>query len=182
MLTKIKLLILTILLSTAIIPASAKVNATLNNMGLLYNVGKVPVTVNWKDAVYKKRGTLRDFLLESRRDRDWERRSNEYFLYEATLEVGDLGVEFVEADPGTTPTGYSLEIEVKRISGDGNISGDIILYKNTDYGKFKKAAITFSSDDSDDDDPIAFKDQMKDVGEQFGELLRKQIRIYLKTR
>ena len=69
---------------------------------------------------------------------------------------------------------HDFEMVVETISKGGDIKGEIQLKKK---GQDEPVAVmTFTSDDADDDDKIAFRDQFKSIGESLGKLIVKQIK------
>ena len=63
---------------------------------------------------------------------------------------------------------------MSKITGGGDIEGIIRLISQAT--KDELATVKFSSDESDDDDKIAFKDQLENIGENFGSILKKQLK------
>ena len=160
--------LLTILLSTICFCISnAGVRLSSGDFSSLYGMRNIPVYLDWDKAKYSKAGTLDDFLIKATRSEEWEKESLDFFIKEVNNRIGEYGtnITFGSAD---THLPYII-IRVFSISVDGDIKGEIILAHYNDV----LATALFSSDTSDDDDEIAFKDQMENIGENFGKLLNK---------
>lgn len=172
-------IILGILFCVAMLPAVAGSKVVSGNFGVLLGVGNLPVMVNWNDAKYGYGGNLDHFLLKAPRLQDWERLSLMPFYTEVNKEITEFGAHVYPMSPDDEYQ-YYLVISVQKISTDGNISGFIFL--NAADRSQPVAVAQFSSDEADDDDKIAFKDQFESIGESFGYLLFKQLRKEYKQR
>lgn len=154
-------------------PAFSGTKMVFGTIDQLKGEKNIPVTINWKEAVYAKGGDLEDFLLKTERNDNWESQSLAYFLREVNDKVGEYGVRVVSADKGENSK-FRIEIVPQTISKGGDITGEILLLPAE--GNDPIASISFSSDDSDDNDKIAFRDQLQSIGESFGKLVKKQIK------
>lgn len=155
------------------LPVLAGTKMVFGTIDQLKGEKNIPVTLNWKEAVYAKGGNLDDFLLKAERSDNWESQSLAYFLREVNDKVGEYGVRLVSVDKGDNSK-FRIEIVPHAISKGGDITGEILLLPAE--GNYPIASISFSSDESDDDDKIAFRDQLESIGESFGKLLKKQIK------
>lgn len=164
-------IILSLLMTLIAIPVFAGTTLLSGSWGEVK--GEIPVALNWKMAVYAKGGGLEEFLLKAKRSDDWESRSLSYFLKEVNERVKKYGVTLVENADTTAPE-YRIEIVTYTISKGGNIKGKILLFSRE--SEEPVASVSFSSDENDDNDKIAFRDQLESVGESFGKLLRRQLK------
>lgn len=131
----------------------------------------VPVYINWDNAIYEKYGDLADFLSTAIRDDDWEKISLEYLLTRADAQIVEYGVRLTSPQD-TTNYRYRMDIIVQSISKNGTIQGTINI---TSVGCPNPIAIIeFKSDDADNNDKIAFRDQFKSLGKSLGKLLTEQ--------
>lgn len=169
-----KVLLCAVLALTMIMPALAGTKMVFGSISQLKGEKNIPVSLNWEEAVYNNNGKLDDFLYKARRDESWESKSLAYFLEEANFRVDKYGTTFVSADKGSD-SNFRIEILTHTIAKSGHIKGEILLYSAD--SKEPVASVSFSSDDKDDDDKIAFRDQLKSIGESFGKLLDKQIKL-----
>lgn len=154
-------------------PAFAGTKMVFGTIDQLKGEKNIPVILNWKEAVYAKGGDLDDFLLKAERNNDWESQSLSYFIREVNEKVGEYGVRVVAPEKADNAK-YRIEIVTQTISKGGDITGEILLLPAE--GNDPIASISFSSDESDDNDKIAFRDQLQSIGESFGKLLKKQIK------
>lgn len=128
----------------------------------------LPVYLNCKNAVYEKVDNIEDFLLKAHRSPNWEKGSIRHFVFSANKVLIDFNTSFTDGDTSSCrPT--RVELIIKEIDDDGEIYGDILIYKDGE----KVAQYFMDSSEHDDDDEITFQDQMDDIGESFGESLKK---------
>ena len=168
-----KKLLFSILIVMMAIPALAGTKLVTGSLSELKGAKSVPFIVNWDGAVYSKAGTLVDFLDKAVRNNDWEEGSLNYLFQKANSRTGEYGVRLVDKYT-QTDSEYYFEMVVETISKGGDIKGEIHLKKK---GQDEPVAImTFASDDADDNDKIAFRDQFKTIGESLGKLIVKQIK------
>lgn len=162
-----------VLIAVLAIPCFAGTKMVSGSVSELMGAKVVPVTINWKDAIYGKAGSLDDFLSTAQRNPDWEKASLEYFLTKMNASIVEYGVR-VSDDQNEGDAKYELEIAVNSISKGGDIKGEIIVTK---VGSIEPMAIiAFSSDDADNDDKIAFRDQFKSIGSSLGKLFVKEFK------
>ena len=162
------------MLALACIPAFAGTKVVFGSIDELKGEKNIPVYLNWKEAVYANYGSLEDFLLKAPRNDNWESQSLAYFIGEVNDKVGEYGIRVVAPDKGDNAK-YRIEIQPQTISKGGDIKGEILILPAE--GNDPVASIAFSSDDSDDNDKIAFRDQLKSIGSSFGKLLKKKIML-----
>lgn len=168
-----KKLLFSILIAILSIPAFAGTKLVTGSLADLKEAKSVPFIVNWDGAVYSKAGTLADFLDKAVRNNDWEEGSLSYLFQKVNSRTGEYGVRLVDKDT-QNDSKYYFEMVVETISKGGDIKGEIQLKKK---GQDEPVAVmTFTSDDADDDDKIAFRDQFKSIGESLGKLIVKQIK------
>ena len=168
-----KKLLFSILIAILAIPAFAGTKLVTGSLADLKGAKSVPFIVNWDGAVYSKAGTLADFLDKAVRNNDWEEGSLSYLFQKVNSRTGEYGVRLVDKDT-QNDSKYYFEMVVETISKGGDIKGGIKLKKK---GQDEPVAVmTFTSDDADDDDKIAFRDQFKSIGESLGKLIVKQIK------
>lgn len=168
-----KKLLFSILIAIMAIPAFAGTKLVTGSLADLKGQKSVPFIVNWDGAVYSKAGTLVDFLDKAVRNNDWEEGSLSYLFQKVNSRTGEYGIRLVDKD-AKTDSEYFFEMVVENISKGGDIKGEIQLKKK---GQDEPVAVmTFTSDDADDDDKIAFRDQFKSIGESLGKLIVKQIK------
>lgn len=168
-----KKILLMAMLAVFSFPAFAKIKIVFGTIDQLKGEKNIPVILNWKEAVYAKGGSLDDFLLKAIRNDDWESESLSYFISEVNEKVGEYGVRVVAPEKADN-TKYRIEIVTQTISKEGDITGEILILPAD--GDDPIASISFSSDESDDNDKIAFRDQFQSIGENFGKLLEKEIK------
>lgn len=168
-----KKLLFMIMLAVLSFPAFAGTKIVFGSIDQLKGEKNIPVILNWKEAVYAKGGNVEDFLLKADRNEDWESQSLNYFLREVNDKVGEYGVRVVAPSKGDNSK-FRIEIVTQTISKEGDITGEILILPAE--GDDPIASISFSSDESDDNDKIAFRDQLQSIGESFGKLLKKQIK------
>lgn len=167
---KFLLMILSVLVA---VPAFCGTKLLTGDFSEILDVENIPVSIDWSNAVYKKGGTLDDFIKKAPRSKNWESESLAFFLREANERCAQYGTTLVEqSDANNAP--YAIIIAVSKISGGGDIEGIIKLINVETNGEL--ATVKFSSDESDDNDNIAFKDQLENVGENFGSILKKQLK------
>lgn len=154
--------------------AFAGTKIVFGSLGQLKGERNIPVSLNWQEAVYAKGGTLEDFLDRAERNENWESQSLSYFLREVNDRAGESGVSVVAPEKGDNSK-FRIEIMPQTISKSGDIAGEILILPAD--GNDPVASISFTSDDSDDNDKIAFRDQLRSIGESFGKLLKKQIKL-----
>jgi len=168
-----KKLILSFLIAILALPAFAGTKIVTGSLSDLKGARTVPFIVNWNNAVYSKTGTLVDFLDKAIRNNDWEAESLNYLFQKVNSRTGEYGIRIVDKDT-QNDTEYYFEMVVETISKGGDIKGEIHLKKK---GLDEPVAImTFTSDDADDNDKIAFRDQFKTIGESLGKLIVRQIK------
>lgn len=168
-----KKLLFSILIAIMAIPAFAGTKLVTGSLADLKGQKSVPFIVNWDGAVYSKAGNLVDFLDKAVRNNDWEEGSLSYLFQKVNSRTGEYGIRLVDKD-AKTDSEYFFEMVVENISKGGDIKGEIQLKKK---GQDEPVAVmTFTSDDADDDDKIAFRDQFKSIGESLGKLIVKQIK------
>lgn len=168
-----KKLLFSILIVILAIPAFAGTKLVTGSLADLKGQKNVPFIVNWDGAVYSKAGTLVDFLDKAVRNNDWEEGSLSYLFQKVNSRTGEYGIRLVDKD-AKTDSEYYFEMVVENISKGGDIKGEIQLKKK---GQDEPVAVmTFTSDDADDDDKIAFRDQFKSIGESLGKIIVKQIK------
>ena len=168
-----KKILLVAMLAVLSFPVFAGTKMVFGTIDQLKGEMNIPVILNWKEAVYAKGGDLDDFLLKAERNDEWESQSLSYFLREVNEKVGEYSVRLVAPEKGDNAR-YRIEIVTQTISKGGDITGEILLLPAE--GNDPIASISFSSDESDDNDKIAFRDQLQSIGESFGKLLKKQIK------
>lgn len=154
-------------------PCFAGTKMVTGSVSELIGAKVVPVSINWHDAIYSKAGTLEDFLSTAERNSDWEKASLGYFLTRMNESIVEYGVR-VSDSQSDTESKYKLEIVVNSISKGGDIKGEIVVSAigSTD----PIAIIAFSSDDADNNDKIAFRDQFKSIGKSLGKLFVKEFK------
>lgn len=167
-----KRLFFALIMSLLIIPAYAGVKLESGDLGCLYGIKWVPASFNWDKAVYKKSGTLENYLAKAPRHSDWEELCMSIFMREVNKETIEYGTRL--SNEKGNDSKYSIRIDILKISGGGDIEG-MIYVVNNENGK-KAATVKFSSNDADDDDATAFNDQFESVGESFGKLLKKALK------
>ncbi len=167
-----KKLILSLLIAIMAIPAFAGTKLVTGSLADLKGGKTVPFIVNWDNAVYSKAGTLVDFLDKAVRNNDWERESLNYLIQKVNSRTGEYGVRLSDKDTNTDSE-YYFEMEVATISKGGDITGEILLKKKGQEDPV--AILSFKSDDADNNDKIAFRDQFKSIGQSLGKLIVKQL-------
>jgi hypothetical protein len=154
-------------------PIFAGTKLTSGDLSELAQMKKIPVVVNWEQSVYGKGGNVENFLATAPRDPEWEAKSMAPLYQEANEKTAPLGLIFV--DSASAPDSkYVLEIIVYTISKGGDIKGEIVTKERG--SNTPVSTIAFSSDESDDNDKIAFKDQFESIGESLGKLVSKQLK------
>lgn len=170
---------LTILAVTVGLNAFAGTRHDSGEYSALLECDTVPVTLNWTNAVYAKSGKLSNFLRKADRDPEWESKSMSYFFKKANRELSDTDIVLVSMSDTTAESSFYFEIMPYTITKDGDLKGEILLKKTGSYNPL--AVATFSSDERDENDAIAFKDQLDNIGESFGNYLTKQIKKAIKA-
>lgn len=155
------------------IPSFAGTKLVFGTLDMLLGEKNIPVTLNWDKAVYAKFGNIDDFIAKAPRDENWESLSMNYFFQEVNEKTGEFGTRFTSKEKGDNAN-YRVEIVPESISKGGDIKGEILVYSTT--SKEPVATISFSSDESDDNDKIAFRDQLENIGENFGKLVKKSLK------
>lgn len=171
---KIFLLIIMVFIATPIFAGTKLISGSFLEMRKEKNI---PVILDWSVAIYGKNGTLDDFINKARRSSNWETASLSYFINEFNKRTGEYGVS-ITLPENNVECPYTLIIKTSSISKGGDIKGIIFLLKNDSSTPLGIAE--FSSDESDDDDEIAFKDQLENIGENFGKLVQKELKKYMK--
>ena len=167
---KISLLILTSILAIPMFAGTKLISGSFLEMR---NERNIPVYLDWSDAVYGKSGNLDDFINKATREANWEEASLAYFIKEFNKRAGEYGVSVANPEEATA-TQYSIIVKTYVISKGGDIKGTILLMKEGE--KNPLGIVEFSSDESDDDDKIAFRDQLENVGENFGKIVQKELK------
>lgn len=153
------------------IPLFAGTKLVSGNLSELIGARAIPVYVNWDSATYEKNGNLADFLSTAIRDDDWEKASLEYLLTRADAQTVEYGVRLTSPQD-TTSYKYKMDVMVQSISKNGTIQGIINVVSVNCPNPI--AVIEFKSDDADNNDKIAFRDQFKSLGKSLGKLLTEQ--------
>lgn len=166
-------------LAVLALPVFAGTKTVFGSTALLDGEKNIPVTLDWKEAVYANGGDINDFLLRAPRDENWESKSLAYFLKEANEKVLEYGIRLVPADAGDNAK-YRIVISPSSISKSGDIKGEILIMPVN--GNDPLTSVAFSSDERDDDDKIAFRDQLENIGENFGKLIKKEIKAQRKAK
>lgn len=167
---KLITLIFAIIIAFPIIAGTKLISGDLSK---LPGAKAIPVFVNWDNAVYGNSGALADFLSTSIRDDNWEKVSLDYLLTRTNAQTVEYGVRLTSSQD-TTSYKYKMEILVQSISKDGTIQG-IINIISIDPSE-TIASIEFKSDDADNNDKIAFRDQFKSLGKSLGKLMTSQFK------
>lgn len=167
-----KKIFLSLLLILLAIPAFAGTKLVQGTLYDLKGLKEIPISVSFENAVYGKAGNLSDFLDKATRDSDWETKSLNCLYQKADAQLGEYGVRLIGAEKPVKAPLYLL-MKVNTISKGGDIKGEILLMQNGQEAPL--AVIEFSSDDSDDDDAITFRDQFRSVGKSLGKLIVKQV-------
>ena len=167
---KTVLLILTLILAIPMFAGTKLISGSFLEMR---NERNIPVVLDWSDAVYGKSGNLDDFINKATREANWEEASLAYFIKEFNKRTGEYGVSVTSIEEANS-TQYTIFIKTNSISKGGDIKGTILLMK--DGESMPLGIVEFSSDESDDDDKIAFRDQLENIGENFGKLVQKELK------
>lgn len=168
-----KKFIFSLLITVLTMPIFAGTKLVTGSLEELKNAKQIPVVLNWDNAVYAKAGTLTNFLDKAVRNNDWEKGSISYLFQKLNSKTSEYGIRFVE--PTAAPDAeYSIEIIVTNISKGGDLKGEILFKKKGEAEPL--ALMAFISDDADDDDKIAFRDQFKTIGESLSKLFVKQLK------
>lgn len=149
-------------------PAFAGTKIVLGSLDEISEVKEIPVVLNWKEAVYRKDGKLEDFIAKADRDNEWEAKSLEYLIQRANKKIGEYGLVLVASDEAPDSPLY-FELITSDISKSGDIKGEILLKSRESDEPL--AILAFSSDDSDSNDSITFRDQFKSIGNSLGKLI-----------
>lgn len=187
--------ILLAFLALITLPVFGGVKMVFGSFAELARQRAIPVYLNWDSVVYGRMGNLDDFLAKSYRHVDWESRSLSYFLQAVNSKVGEYGVSLAPASakletgnnapamnismPETSNssdnnTKYRIVIATQTITKGGKIEGELQLY--SENATTPVAVASFTSDDSDDNDQVAFRDQFRSIGKSFAKLLEKQLK------
>lgn len=169
-----KKIILSLILSLIGIVSFAGTKLTSGTLEELAGLHRVAFIVEWGNAVYSKAGSLEDFLDKSVRDDDWENESLKYLFQKVNSRTGEYGLRLVGENDDNQNEEYYFEMEVASISKGGKIKGEIRL-KNRMTNE-AVATFVFSSDDDDDNDKIAFRDQFRTIGDSLGKQLLKVLK------
>lgn len=167
---KLTLFVLTMILAFPIFAGTKLISGSFLE---IRNERNIPVVLDWSDAVYGKSGNLDDFINKAKREVNWEEASLSYFIREFNKRTGEYGVSVAPVEEAADCP-YVIYIKTSTISKSGDIRGTILLIKegtSTPLG-----IVEFSSDERDDDDAIAFKDQLENIGENFGKLVQKELK------
>ena len=168
-----KKLFISLLLTLSFLPAIAGTKLVSGDLGVLYGTKQVPVMLNWDNAIFGKNGTLDDFLSKAYRSETWESQSLGYFIKEVNKKITEYGTK-VLSDNGENAGPYIIEITVNSISKGGDIKG--YIYMKDIESNSNVATVEFSSDESDNDDEIAFRDQLENIGGNYGKMLEKALK------
>jgi len=168
-----KKLILTFLVAISCLPVFGGTKIISGTLNELKDVHSLPFIVNWDNAVYEKAGNLNDFLDKAVRNTNWEDESLAYLFQKVNSKTGQYGIRFVGGNEAKEAE-YRFEMIVTNISKSGHIKGDIRLINVSNNEAV--AVLTFSSDDADDNDKIAFRDQFKSIGDSLGKLIEKTLK------
>lgn len=117
--------------------------------------------------------SFKTFLARFKRDKDWEEKSLMYFC-----ENFNERAEGIAACTDCEKSNYEYIIKVLEVYKNGKIKAHIILKDikaDMEIGYFETV-----SKDGDDDDEIALRDALKDIGESFGETMNKIIKYKAK--
>lgn len=168
-----KKVLLSLLIALMAIPAFAGIKILGGSFDGIKDQKIVPVVLNWDNAVYGKGGTLQNFLDKAVRDKDWEGESLYYLMQKVNSKTSEYGLRLVPISQAEDAE-YYFEIEIDTISKGGDIQGFIYLRKKgTNHHLF---TMSFKSDDSDDDDKIAFRDQFSSIGSNLAKILTKALK------
>lgn len=162
-----------VLLFVATLTCYADVDLESGNLAAICHKGRIAVTSDWSKAVYRRSGTLEDFLHLRSRSKKWEEVSLRAFCREAGEFTAPYGVRFVVASEAENPK-VSCKFIVLKISKGGDIEG-IMELRDTESGDLL-ATLEFSSDEADDDEYTAFEEQFETIGESFGKVCRKVLK------
>ena len=149
-------------------------------------VSRIPVVLDWSQAVDEvtpdcflfseyinndlNEASLKyfvDLLLEYRNN------SLKYFVAEFNEQVSEYGTS-IALPCDDNESQYTIVIKTFTIKRNGNITGAIYLNKEGDENPVGVAY--FVSDDCDDDDAIAFRDQLRDIGKKLGRQVKKEFK------
>lgn len=155
------------------IPLFAGTKLVTGSFNEMRGVSRIPVVLDWSQTVYGVSGTLDDFLLLEYRNNDWEEASLKYFIAEFNKQVSEYGTS-VALPCDDNESQYTIVIKTFTIKRNGNITGAIYLNKEGDENPVGVAY--FVSDDCDDDDAIAFRDQLRDIGKKLGRQVKKEFK------
>lgn len=167
-------IILTILFAiVSCFPIAAGTKIVSGSLSAISEAEYIPVIANWSKAVYERKGRLVDFLDRSYRDPEWESKSLGHFFQAVNKETGKYGLRLVHEKECSD---YKLwfEIHTYKIDDEGDIKGEILLKSNDSLSPL--AIISFSSDEADDDDEIAFADQFESIGESLAGKLKSVLK------
>lgn len=149
----------------------AGVRFVSGSLAALIEERAISIKIDYKDAVFGGRMELKDFLSLAPRAYDWEAQSMEYFLQ--SYNEAALGRNIPALRP-KEELRYCLLLKVEAISKDGGISGHAYLMDTQTEEQL--AVMLFISEDEDDDDEIAMRDQLESIGAPMARLLNKEIK------
>lgn len=122
---------------------------------------------------YKKTRPFKEFLYKAKRANDWEAQSLDYFISEFNESTLKVDLELIAAND-KYKTKYMLVLVPYNVTIGGEISGNaVVVDTETNETLF---SFTFASSDGDDDDEIALRDALRDLGEDFGKLFYKYLK------
>lgn len=122
---------------------------------------------------YKNCRPFKEFLYKAERAKGWEDKSLVYFIREFNVHTVRKNLELVPAG-SENDSKYTLVLVPENVTGGGRLIGNAVIVDNgTNETLFTFA---FESWDGDDNDEIALRDALKDLGNDFGKLFYKYLK------
>lgn len=134
---------------------------------------EINVSLDLSNTKYKKTLPFGDFLSKATRANNWEEESLRCFIQEMNKKTFRHGFES-HLESENVSAKYVLVIAPTNVTKKGEVEGEALL-KEVSTGQIV-AKFNVVSGDGDDDDDIALRDALRDLGETFGKFFCKYLK------
>ena len=146
---------------------------TYGSLRCLKGQKSITVSLDLSKTTFKnrKKYTVDDFLSRAYRSKNWKEGSIQQFIKEFNEKTFKVGLRAV--DEGKTE--FEIQIIPGNIDSNGRFLNVVVNVVKKATGE-RMASMVLDSDDGDDDDDIAFRDTMGDLGEQLGKFFTSKLK------
>ena len=147
------------------------VTSFYGNLECLKGQKVISISLDLSKTIYNAQYTVEDFLNKAPRSKEWKEGSIHQFVSEFNEKTQKTGILAIE----NSDTEYEMQIVPGELTTRGAFKKVVVNVINKKSGELM-CCMSLDTDDGDNNDEIAFRDTMGEMGEQLGKYFAMKIK------